>query len=109
MGPTLSRRHPIHRRLAYYYDKYMVCITLMASIIVYLQAAVIQSNQSSENVSLASFILWLIVSTSVLLYGVIWDRPLLITSSLIATVGSVWAIVTTISYRPAAGHGAFAL
>lgn len=113
--PTLNNkkkeemgRLPIDRTLAHYYDRYMVLVALAASVIVYLQAGMIQNNRSSENVSLASFILFLIVGLSVLVYGMIWSHPVLSLAGLLTTVGATWAVVVTASFRPSANHGAFA-
>ncbi len=109
IGRLFSKMHPRHHFFAQWYDRWMILIALLASIIVYLQAGVILSNKNSENVSLPSFILLTIVSLSVLVYGVLWADSLLAGCGIIAAVGSILALVVTISYRPLAGSGAFAI
>lgn len=102
------KMHPRHRVFAKWYDRYMILIAFLASTIVYIQAAVILSNQSSENVSLPSYIIILIVSMSVMLYGILWTDWVIALSALVSSVGSIIALVATISYRPIANvSGAF--
>ena len=109
IGRLFSKMHPRHQHFARWYDRWMILIALSASIVVYLQAGVILSNKNSENVSLPSFIVLLIVSLSTLVYGVLWADSLLAGCGIIASVGSILALVVTISYRPLAGSGAFAI
>jgi len=97
-----ARVHPRHRVLAFWYDKYMAFVALLGSVFIYLQAAVILTNKSSENTSLASYVILLIVSLSILVYGVLWLSWILSFSGVFASIGSILALVATISYCPVA-------
>jgi uncharacterized protein with PQ loop repeat len=106
---SFAKMHPRHRTFALWYDRYMILIALLASTVVYLQAALILSNKSSENVSLPSFIIWLIVSLSVLLYGILWTDWVLATTGIVASLGAIIALVACISFRPVSSSGAFVI
>lgn len=106
---SFSKMHPRHRTFALWYDRYMVLIALLASTVVYLQGALILSNKSSENVSMPSYIILIIVSLSVLLYGVLWTDWVLATSGIISSLGSIMALVACISFRPISSSGAFVM
>jgi len=96
-----------HRTFSKYYDRYMILIAVFGSIFVYLQAATILVNKSSENVSMASYILFLIVSLSWMLYGILWLDWLVIVSGIVSSIGAITALVATISYRPSSNPGPF--
>jgi len=104
---SFLKLHPRHKVFAIWYDRYMIFIALLAASFVYVQAAVILSNQSSENVSLPSYIILLIVSLSILLYAVLWTDWVLAISGIVSSVGCIIALVSTISYRPVSAGGAF--
>ena len=99
--------NPNHITFSKYYDKYMILIALFGSIFIYLQAITIISNKSSENVSIPSYILFLIVSLSWLVYGVLWSDSLVVVSGLISTIGSIIALVASISYKSSSQPGPF--
>lgn len=99
--------HPNHRLFSKWYDRYMMLIAVFGSIFVYLQASVIIQNKSSENVSMPSYILFLIVSLSWMVYGILWTDWIVVISGMIASIGAIVALVATLSYRPSSGPGAF--
>jgi uncharacterized protein with PQ loop repeat len=87
----------------------MILIALLASTFVYLQASLIIQNKSSENVSMPSYIILVIVSLSWLLYGILWTNWVIALSGIVSSVGSIMALIATISYRPSATPGAFTM
>ena len=99
--------HPKHREFARWYDRYMVLVQIMACVVVYLQASLILSNKSSENISLAAFILLLIVCLSWMAYGMLWTDMTVSLTGMTATIGAVIALVAIVSYRPTNTPGAF--
>ncbi len=102
-----SWAHPSHARLARWFDRYVAWLTLFGSIFVYLQAATIIKNKSSENVSMPSYIVLLIVALSMLAYGVLWTDWTLALGGTLASVGAIVALVATVSYRPSTTPGPF--
>lgn len=106
---NLSKTHPRHRLFAKFYDRYMIIIAILASIFVYLQASLIIQNKSSENVSMPSYIILLIVSLSWMVYGILWTDWVIALSGIVASIGSIIALVATVSYRPTSTPGAFTL
>ncbi len=106
---SFFRSHPSHKYFAAWYDKYMVLVALLASTIVYLQASIMISNKSSENISMPSYILLLIVSLSVLIYGILWTDWVLCFSGVVSCVGSIIALVASLAYRPVSTSGPFAI
>lgn len=99
--------HPTHRKFAKWFDRYMLVVAVFGSLFVYLQAAVIIQNKSSENVSMPSYIIFLIVALSFMAYGILWTDWVVSLSGLIASVGAIIALVATISYRPVSTPGPF--
>lgn len=106
-GGSRFKIHPHHRWLAKWFDRYMMVAALLASAVVYLQAAVIIQNKSSENVSMPSYIIWLIVSLSWMAYGILRTDWVISLSGVVASVGSVMALVATASYKPSTNPGPF--
>ena len=101
------RVHPKHQSFAKWYERYMILIALLGSIFVYLQAGVIIKNKSSENVSMPSYIIYLIVSLSWMAYGILWTDWVHTFSGLIASIGAIIALISTASYRPTKNPGPF--
>jgi uncharacterized protein with PQ loop repeat len=99
--------HPRHRTFAKIFDTYMILIAILASIFVYLQAATIIQNKSSENTSLPSYIILVIVTLSFMAYGILWTDWIITLSGTVASVGSIIALVATVSYRPSSNPGPF--
>jgi len=106
---NFSKIHPRHKVFAKWYDRYMILVAVIASIFVYLQASLIIYNKSSENVSMPSYILLLVVSLSWMIYGILWTDWIIALTGIVASVGSIIALVATISYRPTSTPGAFTL
>jgi uncharacterized protein with PQ loop repeat len=106
---NFSKTHPRHRLFAKWYDRYMIIVAILASIFVYLQASLIMYNKSSENVSMPSYILLLIVALSWMIYGILWTDWIISLSGIVASIGAIIALVATISYRPSSTPGAFTL
>ena len=104
-----SHLHPRHGVFAKWYDRYMILVALLASTVVYLQGAMILQNKSSENASLPSFIILIIVSLSVLVYSILWTDWVLALAGVVSTIGSIIATVACVSYRPVTDAGAFSL
>ena len=96
-----------------WYDMYMKVILVVAALPIYFQAATIYNNQSAENVSLASYILFLIVTLSWMVYGVVKadhdasNRLMIASTGLIATIGVILAIIVYASYTPCTNPGPF--
>jgi len=99
--------HPEHKTFAKWYDRYMIFVALFGAIFIYLQAITILKNKSSENVSLPSHIVFLIVSLSWMAYGILWADWVVAVSGMIASIGAIFALVATIAYRPTHHPGAF--
>jgi uncharacterized protein with PQ loop repeat len=99
--------NPNHVLFSKWYDRYMILIAILGSVFVYLQAATIIQNESSENVSMPSYVVFLIVSLSWMIYGVLWMDWIVIITGLIAAIGGVLALISTISYRPSSNPGPF--
>lgn len=85
----------------------MLLIAIVGPIVIYLQAAMIIQNGSSENISLPAIILLLIVSASILLYGLLWSSTIISISGLELTVGSIVCLVAITSYKSTTTPGAF--
>lgn len=85
----------------------MMVIMLVAACIPFVQGAVIVQNQSSENVSYPSYILFVIVSLSWMGYGLLWTDSTIALSGVVAGIGSIMALVVALSYRPNTSPGAF--
>lgn len=99
--------NPRHRRIASWFDRYMVLVAAMVCVAVFLQASLITQNKSSENVSMPAYILLVIASLSWMCYGILWTDWLVSLSGLILSAGSIFALVATVSYRPGTTPGAF--
>jgi len=106
-GRMELRIHPRHRTFAKWFDRYMVLVAVFGSVFVYLQAAVIIQNKSSENVSMPSYILFLIVALSWMAYGILWTDWVVALSGVVASIGAILALVATVSYRPSSNPGPF--
>jgi uncharacterized protein with PQ loop repeat len=104
-----AKIHPRHKVFAKWYDRYMVIVACLASIFVYLQGSLIIQNKSSENVSLPSYIILLIVALSILVYGILWIDWLIALLAIVMSIGTIIALVATVSYRPTSTPGAFTL
>lgn len=102
-----SRIHPRHRWFAKWYDRYMILVAIFGSVFVYLQAGTIIENKSSENVSMPSYILFLIVSLSWMAYGILWTDWISALSGVVSSIGAIFALVATLSYRPSSNPGPF--
>jgi uncharacterized protein with PQ loop repeat len=98
-----------HARITKRYEQYMVFIAVLGSLIIYFQAGVVIHNKSSENVSLVSYILLLIVALSAAVYGIIKFNWVIILSGLVTVIGSILALVSTVSYRPSSNSGPFTM
>jgi len=82
---------------------------LLSPTFVYLQGSTIIHNQSSENVSLPSYVILVILSLAGILYGLIQKNKILIFTGILLFIGSFMTLVATVSYRPsgASNPGAF--
>jgi uncharacterized protein with PQ loop repeat len=85
----------------------MILVALLAASFIYLQGAVMIQNKSAENVSLPSYILFLIVAVSWMAYGMLWTDWFVALTGLVASIGAVMTLVAAISYRPSKNPGPF--
>ena len=99
--------HPRHQRVAVWLDRAMVLVAILVCVSIFLQASLIINNKSSENVSMPSYILLVIASLIWMCYGITWNDGLISLSGLVASAGSIFALVASVSYRPNRNPGAF--
>lgn len=104
---SAQRRQPRHRGLALNLDRAMVVVAIMVCVALFLQASLIVNNKSSENVSMPSYILLTIASLLWMCYGILWNDGLIALMGLVASAGSIFALVASVSYRPQGTPGAF--
>lgn len=99
--------HPAHQTFAQWYDRYMYLVIIMYSIMLFPQAALVLRNKNSENISLATFIMFLIAAVSGLVYGVLWKDMFLALTGLVATSSAILVLVAITSYENPTTPGAF--
>ena len=100
----IMRQYP---KLVYGYERYMWFVSIVGPICFYLQAALILSNRSSENVSLPATILLLIIMVSWLGYGILWQSHVIVFSAVLCLLGVILILVATLSFRPLSTPGPF--
>lgn len=103
----MYRMHPTHQKLALVFEKYMFVVAMMMAVVPFLQASLMLQNETSENVSIPSLILMIVATTSILCYAVLWRDWLLALSGLVSSVGWIFALVSALSFRPAASPKPF--
>lgn len=103
----IYRMHPTHQKLALVFEKYMFVVAMIMAVVPFLQASIMIQNETSENVSIPSLILMTVAATSILCYAILWRDWLLALSGLVSSAGWVFALVSAISFRPAASPKPF--
>lgn len=88
-------------------DRIMILVAVMVCVGIFLQASLIVHNKSSENVSMPSYILFLISSLVWMFYGMYLHHLTISLSGLVLSTGSIFALVASVSYRPGTTPGAF--
>lgn len=102
-----ARTQPRHHRLAVWMDGAMVVTGLLVCVAIFLQASLITANKSSENVSMPSYILLVIASLLWMCYGILWNNGWVALSGVVFSVGTIFALVASVSYMPNRTAGAF--
>jgi uncharacterized protein with PQ loop repeat len=105
---TAMTIHPKNRKFMHKFEMWMVAIAIFGPIFIYLQASTIIQNKSSENVSLPSFVVFLIVQLHWFVYSISWNDWIHALSAMIGVIGSVVAIGATIHFRPSSTPGPMA-
>lgn len=103
------RIHPNYRSLSVWFDRYMRVIILLCVVFIYLQGATIVHNKSSENVSIPSFIILVIITLSTLMYGIVWTDGFISFVGVLSTTGAIMSLVAATSYRPSTNPGPFSV
>lgn len=80
------------------YEKYMFMVGGAGSLIFYLQAIKIFSEESTAAVSLPAFIIGLISVASWMFYGLLIKNRVLFISNVLATIGALLVVVGFIIY-----------
>ena len=78
------------------YDKYMLVIGLVGKTFLVLQIATMILNESSENVSLTSYMVYFLTSLSWLVFGLLYQDIIVSVSSYIGIVGALFAMNTVV-------------
>jgi len=103
------RIHPNYRSLSVWFDRYMRVVILLCVVFIYLQGATIVHNKSSENVSIPSFIILVIITLSTLMYGIVWTDGFISFVGVLSTTGAIMSLVAATSYRPSTNPGPFSV
>jgi len=98
---------PAHRPYVLQYQRFMWVLALLGPLFVYLQASQIILNESSDNVSLSSYIVLLVLSVAWLVHGLLWSRWLQAISGFLMVGGTCLAMYATVHYRPKHQAGPF--
>lgn len=111
--PSIKNKNKLMIHPAYwfskYYERWMICVAIFAPLFVFIQGAYIIEKGSSENVSVIALIIYLITSLSVMGHGLLWSEYIIAMSGFIATLGAIFTITVTLSYRPSSDPGPFAV
>lgn len=81
------------------YDKYMLFVALAGKAFLVLQIATVVNNQSSTNVSFASYVVFLLSSLSWLVFGVLNRSTVVTASAFVGIIGSLVALNVVAFYR----------
>lgn len=106
-APVNFKLHPHYRQFSAWFDKYLYVVLLLGVVFIYLQGALIIQNKSSENISIPSFIILLIITLTILMYGILWTDWFISIIGVVSTSGSVMSLVAATSYRHSSIPGPF--
>lgn len=81
------------------YSRTMLIVAVLSRLFLVLQISVIIGNNSSEDASFTSYLIFFIASLFWVAYGVIAKNTVLVTSSYIGTIGSLIAMTIVVMYK----------